>query len=71
MIDASAAFQVVLPLVPRADGNAAAPVISENISTLVLARCLYREETAVIASDDPDNYVTSNGLVAIIQSTER
>ncbi|MBI1351164.1 MAG: mannose-6-phosphate isomerase, class I [Actinomycetales bacterium] len=26
---------------------------------------------AVIASDDPDNYVTSNGLVAIIQSTER
>ncbi len=26
---------------------------------------------AVIASDDPDNYVTSDGLVAIIQSTER
>ena len=26
---------------------------------------------AVIASDDPDSYVRSNGLVAIIQSTER
>jgi mannose-6-phosphate isomerase len=26
---------------------------------------------AVIASDDPDNYVTSDGLVAIVQSTER